>query len=227
MPSILSAALVGSVVLGTAHAQLFTVNCSPLTIQRGDPIVWPGQISPHVHVVTGGTAFQQTQSNDQARNAQATTCDKLLDKSNYWQPQLYHQRHDGRFELVTMQGNAAYYINRACDYAPGRKNCDGAPAAIAPPRGLRMVVGDPMLRTYNASNLEQQAISHVCLEGPNSGETPHITKLPCGRIRAETFFPSCWDGINLDSGNHKSHVSLNSIQARTHPTRFCYFPPGG
>lgn len=106
--SLFSTALAAAAALGsTAQAQLFTVNCSPLTIQRGDPIVSPGQISPHVHVVTGGTAFQQTQSNEQARSARATTCDKLLDKSNYWQPQLYHQRHDGRFELVTMQGNVS------------------------------------------------------------------------------------------------------------------------
>ncbi|OAA67602.1 hypothetical protein ISF_03778 [Cordyceps fumosorosea ARSEF 2679] len=167
--SILSAALVGAAMLGTVRAQVFTVNCAPLTIQRGDPIVWPGQVSPHVHVVTGGTAFQRTESNEQARDAQATTCDKLLDRSNYWQPQLYHERHDGRFELVTMQGSAAYYIKRACDYAPGRQNCDGAATPIAPPRGLRMVTGDPLLRTYNASSLEQQAIAHFCLEGPNEG----------------------------------------------------------
>ncbi|TQV99776.1 WSC domain-containing protein [Cordyceps javanica] len=212
--SVLSAAaLAGPLVLGTAQAQLFTVNCSPLTIQRGDPIVWPGQISPHVHVVTGGTAFQQTQSNEQARSALATTCDKLLDKSNYWQPQLYHQRRDGRFELVTMQGNAAYYIKRACDYAPGRQNCDGAPTPIAPPRGLRMVTGDPLLRTYNQSSLEQQAIAHFCLEGPNEGETPHMSRLPCGRMRAETFFPSCWDGRSLDSGNHKDHMAFPAIGA--------------
>ncbi|OAQ99300.1 hypothetical protein LLEC1_00732 [Akanthomyces lecanii] len=206
--SIVSTCLVGAAIFGTAQAQLFTVNCSPLTIQRGDPIVFPGQISPHVHIVTGGTAFQQTQSNEQARNAQATTCDKLLDKSNYWQPQLYHQRHDGRFELVTMQGNAAYYIKRACDYAPGRQNCDSAPAPIAPPRGLRMVTGDPFL-----SLAAQQAIAHFCLEGPNEGETPHMSRLPCGRMRAETFFPSCWDGHNLDSGNHKDHMAFPAIGA--------------
>lgn len=105
--SILSAALTGAMVLGTTQAQLFTVNCATLTIQRGDPIVAPGGLSPHVHVVTGGTAFQFTETNAQARNAKATTCDKLLDKSNYWQPQLYHQRTDGRFELVTMQGNVS------------------------------------------------------------------------------------------------------------------------
>jgi hypothetical protein len=93
----------------SAQCQLFTVNCAPLTIQRGDPIVFPGVISPHVHIVTGGTAFQQTEPNEVARNSKATTCDKLLDNSNYWQPQLYHQRHDQKFELVKMQGNVRIY----------------------------------------------------------------------------------------------------------------------
>ena len=83
----------------------FTVNCQPLTIQRGDPIIFPGQISPHVHIVTGGTAFALRQSNEEAVAAKATTCDKVLDNSNYWQPQMYHERKDGKFELVKMQGN--------------------------------------------------------------------------------------------------------------------------
>lgn len=45
-----------------------------------------------------------TESGAVARAAKATTCDKLLDHSNYWQPQLYHQRTDGMFEIVTFQG---------------------------------------------------------------------------------------------------------------------------
>ncbi|TQS32076.1 hypothetical protein Golomagni_07618, partial [Golovinomyces magnicellulatus] len=196
--SVLAAAAAATLLQG-AQAQLFTVNCAPLTIQRGDPIVSPGTISSHVHIVTGGTGFAFSETNEQARNSKATTCDKIDDHSNYWQPQLYHQRHDQKFELVKMQGNAAYYINRACDYAPGRKNCDGAPAAIAPPKGLRMLVGNPFLRTFNQSSPEQRAISHVCLDGANKGDTPSLTRLPCDRLRAETFFPSCWDGKNLDS----------------------------
>lgn len=42
---------------------------------------------------------------------------------------------------------ATYYISRACDYAPGRTNCDGAPTPIAPPQGLKMLVGD-LTRRY-------------------------------------------------------------------------------
>ena len=87
---------------------IFIVNCQPLTIQRADPIVSPGQFSGHTHVIIGGTAFQQTMGLDTAKNAKATTCDKKLDKSNYWIPQLYHQRTDGKFELVTMQGSVSH-----------------------------------------------------------------------------------------------------------------------
>jgi hypothetical protein len=95
-------------VVQLAHGQLFTVNCQPLSIQRADPIIFPGQISPHVHAVIGGTAFQQTMSATTAPNAADTTCDKKLDKSNYWQPQLYHLRTDGQFDMVTFQGSVSY-----------------------------------------------------------------------------------------------------------------------
>ena len=90
-----------------ANAQLFTVNCSPLTIQRGDPIVSPGKLSGHVHSVIGGTAFQQTMGETTAVDAKLTTCDKKLDKSNYWVPQLYHITSDSKFEIVEFQGSVS------------------------------------------------------------------------------------------------------------------------
>jgi hypothetical protein len=107
MPSkqlILSALL--SALVGHADAQVFTVNCAALTgsIQRADPLIYPGVQSPHVHVAAGGTAFGQTETNAQAVAAKATTCDKFYDKSSYWQPQLYHHNSDGTFSLVTMTG---------------------------------------------------------------------------------------------------------------------------
>lgn len=95
-------------ILQLAQGQLFTVNCQPLTIQRSDPIISPGVVSGHVHAVIGGTAFQRTMSQTTAVDAKDTTCDKKLDNSNYWQPQLYHQRADGTFEAVTFQGSVSY-----------------------------------------------------------------------------------------------------------------------
>ncbi|KAK4084891.1 hypothetical protein Purlil1_10111 [Purpureocillium lilacinum] len=142
---------------------LFIVQCGPLTVQRGDPIVFPGTISPHVHAVVGGTAFQLEMTAEQARSSKSTTCNKMLDKSNYWQPQLYHQDRDGKFELIKFLGINAYYIDRTCDFEPGRQDCGSTKGAIAPPAGLRMVVGSPLRRNFDQSNPEHRAISHVCL----------------------------------------------------------------
>jgi hypothetical protein len=63
------------------------------------------------------------------------------------------------------------------------------------------------IRTYNASDNAQRAIAHMCLQATTSTEFPSLPPEPCLRLRAEVFFPSCWDGVNLDSSNHKDHVS--------------------
>ncbi|KAJ4147446.1 hypothetical protein LMH87_001963 [Akanthomyces muscarius] len=195
--------------LVAAQGGLFIVHCKSLTVQRTDPIIRPGQLSSHVHAVVGGTGYHMSMSNYDARNAQNTTCDKALDKSNYWQPQLYHQHHDNSFELIKLLGIAAYYIDRACDYAPGRRNCGGKHGAIAPPKGLRMISGDTFRRTYNSSDNTNRAISHVCLDpGQDYVELPQ--KL-CNEMRMQVYFPSCWDGKNLDSHDHKSHMSFPGI----------------
>jgi hypothetical protein len=76
------------------------------------------------------------------------------------------------------------------------------------PHNFRMVAGNPDLRTYNASDLAQQAIQMTCIEGTQADPKAHLppTNCPWG-LRAEITFPGCWDGVNLDSPDHKSHVS--------------------
>ncbi|KAI9898000.1 hypothetical protein N3K66_006360 [Trichothecium roseum] len=216
------AAAAAMAAMPATQAQIFTVNCAPLTVQRADPIVQPGGLSGHVHAVVGGTAFQFTMGEDTAVNAKETTCDKILDQSNYWQPQLYHQNKDGKFEMVEFQGAVAYYLDRTCDYEAGRQNCDGAPKPIAPPPNLRMVVGNPFRKDYDSNNKEHQAISHVCLEP--ASDTPELPKA-CSRMRAETYFPACWNGKDLDSEDHKSHMAFpedgaynTGVCPESHPT---------
>lgn len=87
-----------------AQGGLFIVQCGHLTTQRADPIIFPGEISPHVHAVVGGTAFALETSNEAARGSKSTTCNKMLDSSNYWQPQLYHMDSDGKLELIKLLG---------------------------------------------------------------------------------------------------------------------------
>ncbi|OSD05010.1 WSC-domain-containing protein [Trametes coccinea BRFM310] len=81
------------------------------------------------------------------------------------------------------------------------------------PKGFRMLAGDTTRRTFNASSFADQAIDFVCLTDDGSPEASPMPTQQCpGGLRAQVFFPSCWDGVNLDSPDHKSHVAY-PIQA--------------
>lgn len=95
---------------------------------------------------------------------------------------------------------------------------------LAFPEGFRMLAGDPMLRSFS-DTLEQRAISFACL-GTDTKETNEIPSINCPNgLRAQVFFPSCWDGKNLDSADHKSHMAYptlvdNGNCPESHPKRF-------
>lgn len=77
------------------------------------------------------------------------------------------------------------------------------------PEGFRMLAGNPFKRNYT-DDFASQAISYACLDynGPAKAETNGFPDYNCpDGLRAQVFFPSCWDGKNLDSEDHKSHVA--------------------
>lgn len=88
---------------GRPHDEI-SFSCVPLTAQLSDPIMYPGEVSDHTHLVTGGTAFQRSMAEDTARKAKATTCGVDIDRSNYWIPHLYHRMDNGSFELMENAG---------------------------------------------------------------------------------------------------------------------------
>ncbi|RYO85015.1 hypothetical protein DL766_008592 [Monosporascus sp. MC13-8B] len=144
---------------GSAYAQgvfdTFTVNCRPLAVQRRDPIVSPSaDLLDHVHPVIGGANFFAGTPPANAQTSAATTCDKELDHSIYWVPQLYH---------IT----AVYYQNWACDYDPGLTSCPSYKTKFARPfpERLQMVAGDPTKRTFDPSAIEQRSVNHLCFLG--------------------------------------------------------------
>ncbi|KAG6915002.1 hypothetical protein DXG01_013955 [Tephrocybe rancida] len=77
---------------------------------------------------------------------------------------------------------------------------------------FRMISGDPTLRTYDPNSHAQQAITFLCLDF--NGVTTRHNELPSkscpSGVRAQVNFPSCWDGKNTDSPDHKSHVTFLS-----------------
>ncbi|KAF4629203.1 hypothetical protein G7Y89_g8945 [Cudoniella acicularis] len=185
----------------------WTVNCGVLSVQRSDPIVSPGVASGHVHAISGGTAFQRTMTGpDVSIDSKQTTCDKFTDHSNYWAPQLYHMK-NGMFEIVPYTGVNSYYKNYTCSYNPDQsvQYCPSPTDARAFPPGLRMIAGDPTRRTQNDSIQSNQAI--LWETGDNGEHTGFPTTPLADRLQLNVRFPSCWDGVNLDSPDHSSHVA--------------------
>lgn len=78
-----------------------------------------------------------------------------------------------------------------------------------------MLAGTPGKR-QPTNDFAGLAVSYVCLN--YSTTSPYSNKLPdqpCpDGLRAQIFFPSCWDGVNLDSPDHASHMA--------YPTEYSY-----
>ncbi|KAJ3543931.1 hypothetical protein NMY22_g2970 [Coprinellus aureogranulatus] len=207
--------------------------CSQLVTERFDPLVTPGIVSPHLHQVVGGSAFNLTMdpSLDLPKISSCTTCRFKENKSNYWTAVMYFKHPNGSYIRVPQipntgtgspnGGMTVYYIQPPT----GEK-------VTAFPKGFRMITGDPMRRSRPSIDRtipESYSLSFRCWESkqvfdpsnmfpPGAGQydTFELPKKKCpGGIRSNTFFPSCWDGKNIDSASHHDHVAF--MQGRVDP----------
>lgn len=75
--------------------------------------------------------------------------------------------------------------------------------------GFRMLVGEASYSTREEARDFRQ-LTYTCMENQatRSPETIHFPKTPCKLgIMANHRFPTCWDGKNLDTPNHRDHVA--------------------
>ncbi|OBT59977.1 hypothetical protein VE03_10421 [Pseudogymnoascus sp. 23342-1-I1] len=109
-------------------------------------------------------------------------------------------------DVEQVGGALIYYLQRSDPKDPEYDS-----GLLAFPEGFRMLARDPMLRSFS-DTLEQRAISFACL-GTDTKETNEIPNINCPNgLRAQVFFPSCWDGKNLDSADHKSHMAYPTLR---------------
>ncbi|TFK21038.1 hypothetical protein FA15DRAFT_646138 [Coprinopsis marcescibilis] len=202
-----------------ARAQL-RLPCSQLVTERFDPLVTPGQVSPHLHQIVGGNAFDIDMNparGDISKLATCTTCRFVEDKSNYWTAVLYFKHPNGTFLRVPQMANH--------NTGPGLQSGGMTVYYFQPPtnftvfsKGFRMRVGHPNLRrnAFAPGSTDATANTFRCFDGSNPGNNvpgapPDTFEFPnkmcSGGIRSNIYFPSCWDGVNLDSPDHESHMA--------------------
>lgn len=192
---------------------------SPLVYERSDPIVTPGSLAGHMHAVMGASRFNYSATTASLKQSDCTTCQINQDKSAYWVPNIYyHSKQTGKYTSVNQVGGMTVYYIQRYGYTNEK--------LYAFPDGFRMLAGGPLKRSYDGS-LESQAISYHCLDynNPSLSETHGFPTVNCPNgLRQQIFFPSCWDGVNVDSIDHKSHVAYPSGSdsgtcPSTHPYR--------
>jgi len=167
----------------------FVSNCGFSHRAPDDPIVAPDRPgASHDHTFVGNTSTSAFSTLRSLRRA-STTCRRAGDTAAYWAPTLLV---DGR--AVEPLGATIYYRRRTLD-------------EVRPfPPGFRMIAGSAAARTPQ----DRRITFWNC--GALSGIPPSSTVPSCsgGRatsLRLHVTFPSCWNGTNLDSADHQSHVA--------------------
>jgi len=214
----LSSSFIALASLFAPSNALLRFGCAKSSIQRLDPLVNNGQSpSPHLHQIIGGNSFNISMDigkHDLVKQSTCTSCQFTEDFSNYWTAVVFFKARNGTYKRVpqraqqgmegTQGGMVVYYMSDALfDTAQKSKV-----TAFKP--GFRMLVGNVNYRDRNSSVATYRQLSYICMqnEGTRAPETLNFPEKPCpAGIMINHRFPTCWDGVNLDSPNHQDHVS--------------------
>ncbi|KAM7216984.1 protein of unknown function (DUF1996) domain containing protein [Rhypophila decipiens] len=225
-----------ALALAAPASAIVRFHCSQLVVERLDPLVSPGMIpSPHVHQIVGGNSFNATMhpEKDMPGESTCTTCQFSEDFSNYWTAVLYFRAQNGTYKRVPQLGNNQYekanggltiYYMQDAIYDPAQKS---KVTAFKP--GFRMFIGD-----INARSLSEAArfryLTYTCMDTWTQRQ-PETMAFPTKKCKEGVMitlrFPTCWDGKNLDSPDHMSHMSYPATGTfesggpcpATHPVR--------
>lgn len=169
----------------------FRILCDYSHMAFDDPIVFPNQPGrSHLHTFFGNTGTNASSNSESiVRNGNSTCRGGTINRSAYWVPAM----------MDTRTGRPVVPLNAMFYYKTGYNGV--RPADVRPlPAGLRMIAGDPTNRSPNGN------FRFYCYNTGNQIQT--FPNCPVGdELVTEVFFPQCWDGVNLDSPDHKSHMA--------------------
>ncbi|KAF2841283.1 hypothetical protein M501DRAFT_928723 [Patellaria atrata CBS 101060] len=195
-------------------------------LARIDPLVDSGTAADHSHAIHGGKKIGFVTTTDDLLDSECSSCAVTADKSAYWHPVLTFQHANGSFEAVRQVGGILVY------YLLHGENIQ------AFPKGFQMLSGDTRLRNFSLPvpdppiaewrgdaaeqwALRQKALGFNCLNYGRDAEASlyrhfmpdkDYTDANCADgVRFELMFPSCWNGEDLDTPDHKSHVAFPSF----------------
>ena len=171
----------------------FRFFCGYSHMSYDDPIVYPGQPGlAHLHTFFGNTGTDAFSTYDLLRTTGKGTCSGgAASKSAYWIPTLM----DPSGTPVTPKYSLIYYKSGYRKVAPTAINYL--------PNGLRMIAGT----AASTADQSEEIVEWSCSNG-NGGVSQRFHSCGAGNeVTMEITFPQCWDGVHLDSADHKSHMA--------------------
>lgn len=182
----------------------FHALCTVFHRASDDPIVVPGLPgASHNHTFFGNRTTDYASTYDSLKGG-GGTCAPAEDHSAYWVPTLYLDGQPVNPVEVTV-------------YYGSRHTGEGQYKNIKPfPRGLRMIVGNANQTTGNGNDH-----GFWCSNGEQGRTADGVFPIcnPGSKLIRYVLYPECWDGRNLDSPDHKSHMSQaqNGACPASHP----------
>jgi hypothetical protein len=167
----------------------FRTVCGFSHMNFDDPIVYTGQVgASHLHMFFGNTGANAHSTTESLRGSGNSTCrGGIANRTAYWAPALIDAN-------GTPQAPEDIDIYYKTGYSVASEKIQPFPA------GLRMLAGDPKATSGQAHAW------WTC-----DGLMPHYASIPnCSpgsRVMMHVQFPQCWDGKNLDSADHRSHMA--------------------
>jgi hypothetical protein len=183
----------------------FRISCAISHMSNDDPIVYPNQQgAAHHHTFFGNTSVNYKSDLNTFGSVGNSTCSGgIMNRSAYWVT-----------SMINTETNAPIAPRSVLVYY---KSGYIVPSELikAPPKGLRMIAGNAKAVDGSVNN----NTGFTCHPGPNSTRTssPKTKTIPTGTncvagddLMLTVLFPQCWDGVNLDSPNHKDHMAYAS-----------------
>ncbi|MXP28666.1 DUF1996 domain-containing protein [Porphyrobacter algicida] len=179
----------------------FRLTCAPSHLSYDDPVVYPDQPGKsHLHLFFGNSLANASSTYQSLRKTGSSTCGEL-NRSAYWMPALMNG------QKVILPDYATVYYKRRPTSDP---LCHTATIeCIGLPRGLRYVFGRAMTGGKTASDTKDP-VNFVCTKPAISSRDMNEVLSKCqngAKFLAQIAANNCWNGTQLDSPDHRSHMA--------------------
>jgi hypothetical protein len=186
---------------GPSDIGSFRVPCAYSHMAFDDPIIFPGkQGASHLHTFFGNRSADFASTTESLLAANASTCaGGTVNLSSYWMPAMVN----------TVTRRALVPTEFMVYYKKGYNGLLNAEITI-PPNGLRMIGG----RSATATAITDADFFTVARFSCDGGAWQNtIPACAAGhQLHTSLDFPNCWDGKNLDSPDHRSHMASTQGQ---------------